>query len=137
MRTGAFRQDLFHRIYVFPLILPPLRERPGDIPVLIEHFSQRICELNGWKTKKFSPAAIAVLEKYPWPGNIRELRNAVERLLLLADSEINDELVRESLPRTSAGSTDTLLKGAGPLSSRVEAFEGAAIRAELERTRTI
>src|SRR5258706_793191 len=53
VRTGAFRQDLFHRIYVFPLILPPLRERPGDIPVLIEHFSQRICELNGWKAKKF------------------------------------------------------------------------------------
>jgi two-component system nitrogen regulation response regulator NtrX len=135
VRTGAFRQDLFHRIYVFPLILPPLRERPGDIPVLIEHFSQRICEVNGWKTKNFSTAAVAVLEKYRWPGNIRELRNAVERLLLLADGEIGGDLVRETLPQTYAGSTDLFLGGAGPLSSRVEAFEGATIRAELELTR--
>jgi len=58
----------------------------------------------------------------------------VERLLLLADSEIDDDLVREALPRTSAGLADTLLNGAGPLSSRVEAFEGTTIRAELERT---
>ena len=135
VRTGAFRQDLFHRIYVFPVILPPLRERPGDIPVLIEHFSQRICEVNGWKAKKFSTAAVAVLEKYPWPGNIRELRNAVERLLLLADGEVDEDLVREALPRTSAVSANLSLNGAGPLASRVEAFEGATIRAELERTR--
>ena len=135
VRTGAFRQDLFHRIYVFPVILPPLRERPGDIPVLIEHFSQRTCEVNGWRTKKFSTAAVAALEKYPWPGNIRELRNAVERLLLLTDSEVDDDLVREALPRTSADSPNVFLNGAGPLSSRVEAFERATIRSELERTR--
>src|ERR1700686_5008956 len=67
VRTGAFRQDLFHRIYVFPVVLPPLRERPGDIPVLIEHFSQRICEVNGWKAKKFTTAAVALLEGYAWP----------------------------------------------------------------------
>jgi DNA-binding NtrC family response regulator len=135
VRTGAFRQDLFHRIYVFPVMLPPLRERPDDIPVLIEHFSRRICELNGWKAKNFSAAAVAALEKYRWPGNIRELRNAVERLLLLADSEIGEDLVREALPRSSTGSPDLFLSGAGPLSSRVEAFEGLTIRAELERTR--
>ena len=134
VRTGAFRQDLFHRIYVFPVILPPLRERPGDIPVLIEHFTQRICEVNGWKAKKFSAAAVSLLEKHEWPGNIRELRNAVERLLLLADGEVDDGLVREALPRTSAGSADLHFNGAGPLSSRVEAFESATIRAELART---
>jgi DNA-binding NtrC family response regulator len=135
VRTGAFRQDLFHRIYVFPVFLPPLRERPGDIPMLIEHFSRRICEVNGWKAKKFGTAAVAILEKYPWPGNIRELRNAVERLLLLADSEVDDDLVREVLPRTSARSADLSVNAAGALSSRVEAFESATIRAELERTR--
>ena len=135
VRTGAFRQDLFHRIYVFPVMLPPLRERPGDIPVLIEHFSQRICEMNGWKAGSFSTAAVAALEKYRWPGNIRELRNAVERLLLLADGEIGEELVQEALPRGSAGSPELVLSGSGPLSSRVEAFEGSTIRAELERTR--
>ena len=106
VRTGAFRQDLFHRIYVFPVMLPPLRERPGDIPVLVEHFSQRICEVNGWKANNFSTAAVALLEKYAWPGNIRELRNAVERLLLLADGEVDDDLVRETLPGLSAGSAD-------------------------------
>ena len=134
VRTGAFRQDLFHRIYVFPVMLPPLRERPGDIPLLIEHFSQRICEVNDWKANNFSTAAVALLEKYAWPGNIRELRNAVERLLLLADGEVDQDLVRETLPRASASSADSHFNGGGPLSSRVEAFEGATIRAELART---
>jgi len=135
VRSGAFRQDLFHRIYVFPVILPPLRERPGDVAVLIEHFSQRICELNGWKVKRFSPAAVVALERHPWPGNVRELRNAVERLLLLADGNVDVDLVHEALPQTSAASTGLTLNGAGPLASRVEAFERATIRAELERTR--
>ncbi len=135
VRAGAFRQDLFHRIYVFPIFLPPLRERPGDIAVLIEHFGQRICQTNGWKAKQFSPAAVAVLERYPWPGNVRELRNAIERLLLLADGEVDDTLVREALPRASAGSPGVVSNGMGPLLSRVEAFERATIRAELERAR--
>ncbi len=135
VRTGAFRQDLFHRIYVFPVVLPPLRERPGDIAVLVEYFSQRICEVNGWKAKFFSPAAVGVLEQYSWPGNIRELRNVVERLLLLADHEVDDALAREALPRTSAASPGMVPNGTGPLPSRVEAFERATILAELERTR--
>ena len=135
VRTGAFRQDLFHRIYVFPVVLPPLRERPGDIAVLVEYFSQRICEVNGWKVKPFSPAAVGVLEQYPWPGNVRELRNVVERLLLLADHEVDDGLVREALPRTSAASPGMAPNSTGPLPSRVEAFERATILAELERTR--
>ena len=78
---------------------------------------------------------MTVLEQYPWPGNIRELRNAVERLLLLADGDVDEDLVRQALPRASAGVPGLVLNGAGPLSSRVEAFEGATIRAELERTR--
>jgi DNA-binding NtrC family response regulator len=134
VRAGAFRQDLFHRIYVFPVVLPPLRERPGDVAALVEHFSQHICEVNGWKAKQFSPAAVAVLERYPWPGNVRELRNAVERLLLLADGEVDDSLVGEALPRTSAASPRLAANGAGPLLLRVEAFERATILAELDRT---
>ncbi len=134
MRAGAFRQDLFHRIYVFPVMLPPLRERPGDIAELIDHFRQRICELNGWKSKQFSAKAVALLERYPWPGNVRELRNAVERLLLLADCEVDDELVREALPRASADSRGVTSNGSGPLLARVESFERATIHAELERT---
>ena len=134
VRTGAFRQDLFHRIYVFPVVLPPLRERPGDIAALIEYFGQRLCETNGWKPKPISAAAIAVLERYSWPGNVRELRNVVERLLLLADGEVDDVLVREALPRTATASPTLATNGTGPLPSRVEAFERSTILGELERT---
>src|SRR5690242_19743602 len=98
VRTGAFRQDLFHRIYVFPIVLPPLRERPGDVAELIEHFSKHICQINNWKTKQFGHKAVALLERHAWPGNVRELRNVVERLLLLADAEVDEEVVREALP---------------------------------------
>ena len=70
----------------FPLVLPPLRERPGDIPVLVEYFAAQSREQNGWKPKPFTPEAIAdAASATAWPGNVRELRNVVERLLLLAD----------------------------------------------------
>src|ERR1700686_690115 len=62
VRAGTFRQDLFHRIYVFPIVLPPLRERPGDIPALVEHFTQQISQINGWRPKIFTPAAVQELE---------------------------------------------------------------------------
>jgi two-component system nitrogen regulation response regulator NtrX len=135
VRTGAFRQDLFHRIYVFPVVLPPLRERPGDVATLIEYFGQRICEGNGWKAKPFTAAAIELLEQYPWPGNVRELRNVVERLLLLADHQVDEDLVREALPGSSSSAVGASSNGNGPLQSRVEAFERATILAELESTR--
>ena len=135
VRAGTFRQDLFHRIYVFPIQLPPLRERPGDVAALIEHFTQRISEVNGWKPKIFTPTAVELLERYPWSGNVRELRNAVERLLLLAESEVDAELVRDALPMAFATSPTSTPASNGPLASRMEAFEHATIRAELERTR--
>src|SRR3954470_178834 len=84
VKKGTFRQDLFHRIYVFPLVLPPLRERREDIPALIEHFAKMVCAQNGWKPLAFLPEAITTLSKYSWPGNVRELRNVVERVMLLA-----------------------------------------------------
>src|SRR5208337_3649975 len=77
VKKGTFRQDLYHRIHVFPLLLPPLRERAGDIPVLVEHFAAQVAGINGWKPKPFTPDAIRELERYPWPGNVRELRNVV------------------------------------------------------------
>jgi DNA-binding NtrC family response regulator len=135
VRAGAFRQDLFHRIYVFPINLPPLRERPGDVAALIEHFTQRISEVNSWKPKNFTAAAVELLERYPWSGNVRELRNAVERLLLLSESEVDADLVREALPITFATSSTSAPVGSGPLALRMEAFERATIRAELDRTR--
>jgi two-component system nitrogen regulation response regulator NtrX len=134
VRAGLFRQDLFHRIYVFPIVLPPVRERPGDVAALVEHFSKHICQANGWRLKTFTPAAVQVMEKQPWPGNVREVRNAVERLLLLADSEVDEGLVREILPASASQRANGVLSLGGTLFSRVETFERETIRAELERT---
>src|SRR5581483_7857670 len=97
VRDGKFRQDLFHRIYVFPLSLPPLRERKEDIPVLVEHFAAQVCSQNNWKPARFTPDAIQALQQYSWPGNIRELRNMVERLMLLAPGEVDSETVQSVL----------------------------------------
>ena len=128
VRNGTFRQDLYHRIFVFPITLPPLRERKGDIPVLLDHFARTISDQNGWKAKVFSPEAIRLLETHSWPGNVRELRNCVERLLLLADSVVDEETVRLALPQRIEVSG-----GSGPLAGRVQAFEREAIAAELKR----
>jgi two-component system, NtrC family, nitrogen regulation response regulator NtrX len=135
VRNGGFRQDLYHRIYVFPVVLPPLRDRKGDIPTLVEYFSVRISEINGWKRKPVTPEAIEALQRYPWPGNVRELRNAVERLLLLAENEVTEELVREALPNYIAPRSGAASPASGSLASRVESFERDTIRAELDRAR--
>lgn len=130
VKSGAFRQDLYHRIYVFPIVLPPLRDRKGDVPFLADHLSRRICQQNGWKQKSFTPAALEALEQYSWPGNVRELRNAIERLLLLADIEVDEEAVRSALPLSIRKSAPS-----GTLAARVEEFERGTIRAELESSR--
>ncbi len=132
-REGEFRQDLFHRIYVFPLRLPPLRERREDVPALVEHFAAQVSATNGWKPMPFTADAIAALQQHAWLGNIRELRNAVERLMLLATgSEVTAETVALALP-ASAASPEAVLTGSGPLAERVRAFEKQTILAELKR----
>ncbi|HZU25538.1 MAG TPA: sigma-54 dependent transcriptional regulator [Bryobacteraceae bacterium] len=130
VEAGTFRQDLYHRVFVFPIRLPPLRERRGDIPVLVEHFARRISEQNGWRPKSFTPEAIRRLEAHRWPGNVRELRNCVERLLLLADSEVDEQTVGLALPHAAPASS-----ASGVLSARVEAFEREAILGELKSRR--
>ena len=133
VRDGKFRQDLFHRIFVFPLALPPLRERREDIPALIEHFAAQVCAQNGWKPVSFTPEAIGVLQEYSWPGNVRELRNMVERLMLLASGdEVSQDNVHGVLAPSSASATTAGL-GTGPLANRVEAFEREVLLAELKR----
>ena len=125
---------LYHRVYVFPLRLPALRERPGDIAVLLEHFASQIASQNGWKPKPFLAAAVRLLESYRWPGNVRELRNVVERLLLLADGEVDDEAVRLALPQVSStGAGNAGGAGVGTLAERVEAFERDTLMGELKR----
>jgi len=133
VRDGKFRQDLFHRVFVFPMVLPPLRDRTEDIPSLIEHFSAQVCAQNGWKPVTFAADAVHALQHYSWPGNVRELRNMVERLMLLASgNEVDEDTVRQVL--TPAGASANAVVGSGPLADRVESFEREVILAELKRT---
>ena len=94
IEAGNFREDLFHRLNVIPIRVPALRERLEDIPSLTEYFTKQICFEQGWKEKRFSKKAIAELQKHDWPGNIRELRNVIERLIILAGDEITDEDIK-------------------------------------------
>ena len=89
IEKGTFREDLFHRLNVIPIHVPSLDERKEDIPELVEFFTQQICEEQGWAVKKFDKEAIVALQKRHWPGNIRELRNVVERLIILSGAEIS------------------------------------------------
>ena len=84
IEKGNFREDLFHRLNVIPIHIPPLRERKEDIPILVEHFSKLICEKNKFPLKVFSPNAIKALQSFSWKGNIRELRNVVERIVIMS-----------------------------------------------------
>ncbi len=86
--AGRFREDLLYRLNVVPIEVPPLRARRGDIPQLIEHFADQLTEQAGLQPKRFDPDAVKRLAAYDWPGNIRELRNAVERLLILANGPV-------------------------------------------------
>ena len=136
VHDGKFRQDLFHRIYVFPLQLPALRERRDDIPALIEHFVNQLCEQNGWKPAKCTSQAVTALQNYSWPGNVRELRNMIERLLLLAPRDGN-ELGLETVESVLVPSLESRaligVSGVGTLAQRVENFERETIAAELKR----
>jgi two-component system, NtrC family, nitrogen regulation response regulator NtrX len=136
VKEGKFRQDLFHRIYVFPLALPPLRERREDIPLLVEHFAAQVCAQNGWKPISFKPEAVQALQDQPWPGNVRELRNVVERLMLLAtDGQVDLATVQLALPQGSTMVVSTL-STSGPLSERVQGFEREVILGELRRNQS-
>jgi len=135
-REQKFRQDLFHRIYVFPLALPPLRERREDIPALVEHFAAQVCSQNGWKTVPFTAEAMDALQSYTWPGNVRELRNMVERLMLLAtEGQVDLATVQMALPKSlAAGVAPGAALASGPLADRMQSFEREVILAELKRS---
>ena len=136
IRRNEFRRDLFHRVYVFPLSLPPLRDRPEDFPELVAHFAQQIAKQNGWKERAFSEESITALQKYSWPGNVRELRNIVERLVLLASEEtVTADDVGLVLPSgdPSSASLSSVKRasGQGTLVERSEAFEREVLLAEI------
>jgi two-component system, NtrC family, nitrogen regulation response regulator NtrX len=137
IKKNEFRRDLFHRVYVFPLLLPPLRERTEDFHALVAHFARQVAAQNNWKEKQFLEEGVSELARYAWPGNIRELRNIVERLVLLSTEQtIGIDDVRLVLPASEPGtgranpSTDT---GSGTLVDRTEAFEREVLLAEIRK----
>src|SRR5216684_5844103 len=133
VRQGSFSADLFHRVYVFPIVLPPLRERVDEIPVLAEYFAEQVSSQNSWRPKHFSPGSFDILQRYAWPGNVRELRNVVERVLLLSSAEtITVEEVNVALPAPRNGDVASST-GSGPLTQRLESFEREVLLAELRR----
>jgi DNA-binding NtrC family response regulator len=117
VEAGRFRRDLYHRIGVTSLTIPPLRERVEDIDVLIEHFNRRLSVRHRVPMRQFGPGVMAALRALPWPGNVRELRNVVESLLLTG----TDELVSlDDLPPELFGPDDTAAtESAAPASPRL------------------
>jgi DNA-binding NtrC family response regulator len=93
--TGKFREDLFYRLNVIPFVVPPLRQRAGDVPLLVHYFLRQHCHKKDYPLKKISKAALASLHDYDWPGNVRELENVIERLVILTDG---DEIQNDDLP---------------------------------------
>ena len=95
IEEGKFREDLYHRLAVIIIDVPPLNSRKDDIPLLIEHFSTNIAHSQGSEVKLFSAKAIDLMKKHDWSGNVRELRNAIERLIILGDKEISPKNVKD------------------------------------------
>jgi len=109
IKNGGFREDLFHRLNVIPIHVPPLRERIEDIPILVEHFTNIICEKNKFPLKEFTKDAIEALQKMPWTGNIRELRNLIERIvIMIPDVVINSDGVKSLIPPADSKVDDIL-----------------------------
>jgi two-component system, NtrC family, nitrogen regulation response regulator NtrX len=141
VKKNEFRADLFHRVYVFPLLLPPLRERPEDFPALAAHFAAQVANQNGWKQKVFTEDAIAELRHYSWPGNVRELRNVVERLVLLStgDTVTADDVglvlpaSESAAPASPSAGGANAAAGQGTLEERTALFEREVLLAEIRR----
>ncbi len=138
MKTGEFRQDLFYRLNVVSVKLPPLRERRGDVPILADHFLEKLAERHGKRIKGFKPEAMAHLEAYDWPGNVRELENIVERMVILAEDHL-EYLPVELLPveirphATIAGVPQTPTDSSGDIKSRKSAYERTMLLESLAR----
>ena len=132
--TGRFREDLFYRLNVVTLNMPPLRERKQDIPLLAQRFLTMFCEKNRKEIRGFTPQAMDRMLRYDWPGNVRELMNAVERGVVLSGSEYLDEEELPLLLRDASQEEETLSKEAIPADLPLEEVEKASILKTLEQT---
>jgi DNA-binding NtrC family response regulator len=121
MAKGQFREDLYYRLNVITIELPPLRQRLDDIPLLVKRFMERVNEQNGTHVNAINPAVIDALQSYHWPGNVRELLNIVERMIVLCEQEtltVNDLPAFIRNPGGSAGQPARGAEGALPSSAR-------------------
>ena len=130
--AGSFREDLYYRLNVFPIFLPPLRERTSDVLLLADHFAEKYSQEHGRPIKRISTPAIDLLTRYHWPGNVRELENIIERAVLMADGEV---IHGHHLPPTlqTAEATGTVVSTS--LGGAVGAFERSLIEDALKTTR--
>jgi DNA-binding NtrC family response regulator len=134
LADGRFREDLYYRISTLTLRTPPLRERPGDVPALALHFAAAACRRNLWKPRRIAPEALELLRAQPWRGNVRELRNVVERALILSEGDpLTAEDLRAALPTASAARPPAA-PAQGALRDLVESFERDVIRERLRAT---
>ena len=140
IKKQEFREDLFYRINVVPIVIPPLRERKEDIPLLIEHFIKKFNEENNKKVKGVSPEALDWMVRYGWPGNVRELENLIERMVALTPHECiqSSELPFSFLNHSkTAGLKESILKGKVSLVEAEEEFEKELISDALKRANHI
>ncbi len=137
VQTGRFREDLYYRINVVPIALPPLRERAGDVPILVDHFMRLYCAANNMELKGIDPEVLEILEEDPWPGNVRELENLVQRLVLMADGPvIKPRHLPQRILASSAASQQSLLIPEEGLDfdEEMDRIEAAYVMAALRRT---
>jgi DNA-binding NtrC family response regulator len=139
VKNGKFREDLYYRIHVVPIFVPPLRERADDIPILIEYFLSVYCAANRVPMKRVSDEALQALKRYSWPGNVRELQNVVQRIVLMADEQTIalENLPGDVLQATHGDPQDRFhLPPAGiRLDEEIEAFERQWVEAALTHAR--
>ncbi len=138
--AGRFREDLYHRLSVVPIRVPPLAERREDVPVLVEYFIEQISHATGLPKRRVGEDAIAVLQSHDWPGNVRQLRNNVERLMILAGGEPDAVISANMLPQDVGSMVPNMPNGNGgeqlmglPLRDAREVFERQYLLAQISR----
>jgi len=137
VKQGKFREDLYYRINVVPVFIPPLRERVGDVALLINHFLRIYCTANKKSLKELEPEALEIMEDYSWPGNVRELENVVQRLVVMSDSPVirASHLPQQLLYSSNVSQEAILIPEAGvDFDAEIERIELAYLTAALRRT---
>jgi DNA-binding NtrC family response regulator len=137
VKKGQFREDLYYRINVVPIIVPPLRERQGDVALLIDHFLRNYCAAAKKPLKALQPEVLEILEEYPWPGNVRELENVVQRLVVMVSGPLitAEHLPQHLLQHSASGQEAILIPEDGvDFDAEMERIEIAYLTAALRRT---